>query len=84
MGPYVGFPDSSIGKESTSNAGDPGSVPQPGRSFGERKGYLLQYSGLENSQSMGSKELDTTEQLSLSLCTFSGTYDGFKVRGRRI
>ena len=48
-GTYVGFPDSSIGKESTCNAEDPGSVPQLGRSSGEGKGYPLQYSGLENS-----------------------------------
>ena len=78
------FPDSSASKESSCNVGDLGSIPGVGRSPGEGKGYLLQYSGLENSQSMGSKELDTTEQLSLSLCTFSGTYDGFKVTGRRI
>ena len=43
------FPDSSVGKESTCNAGDPGSVPGSGRSSGEGMGYLLQYSGLENS-----------------------------------
>ena len=53
MGPYVGFPDSSIDKESTSNAGDPGSVPQLGRSFGEGKGYPLQYSCLENPRDGG-------------------------------
>ena len=43
------FPDSSVGKESTYNAGDPSSIPGLGRSPGEGKGYLLQYSGLENS-----------------------------------
>ena len=43
------FPDSSVGKESTCNAGDPGSTPGLGRSPGEGKGYPLQYSGLENS-----------------------------------
>ena len=37
-----GFPDSSVGKESTCNAGDPGSIPGSGRSTGE--GYPLQYS----------------------------------------
>ena len=36
------------------------------RYLGEGDGYPLQYSGLENSES--SKELDTTEQLSLSVC----------------
>ena len=43
------FPDSSVGKESTCNAGDLGSIPGLGRSPGEGNGYLLQYSGLENS-----------------------------------
>ena len=45
----MGFPDSSVGKESTCNAGDPGSIPGSGRSAGEWKDYPLQYSGLENS-----------------------------------
>ena len=40
----VGFPDSSVGKESTCNAGHPGSIPGLGRSLGEGKGYPLQYS----------------------------------------
>ena len=43
------FPDNSVGKESTCNAGDPGLIPGSGRSPGEGKGYPLQYSGLENS-----------------------------------
>ena len=52
----MGFPGSSVGKESTCNAGDPGSIPGSGKSPGEGLGYPLQYSGLENSmtvQSMG-------------------------------
>ena len=44
-----GFPDSSLGKESACNVGDPGSIPGLGRSPGEGQGYPLQYSGLENS-----------------------------------
>ena len=40
----------SAGKESACNAGDLSSIPRLGRSPGEGKGYLLQYSGLENSQ----------------------------------
>ena len=36
-----GFPQSSVGKESACNAGDPGSVPELGRSTGEGIGYLL-------------------------------------------
>ena len=39
-----GFPDSSVGKESTCNAGDPGLIPGSGRSPGEGIGYPLQYS----------------------------------------
>ena len=38
------FPDSSVGKESACNAGDPGSIPGLGRSTGEGIGYPLQYS----------------------------------------
>ena len=43
-------PDSSVGKESTCNAGDPSLIPGSGRSTGEGIGYPLQYSGLENSK----------------------------------
>ena len=108
---FRGISHSSVGKESTCNAGDPGfipgmgrstgegigyplhsswasfvaqlvknppamwetwvSIPGLGRSPGEGKGYPLQHSGLENSMDCispwGHKELDTTEQHSLSL-----------------
>ena len=40
----MGFPDSSIGKESACNAGDPSSIPGLGRPPGEGIGYPLQYS----------------------------------------
>ena len=40
----LGFPDSSIGKESACNAGDPSLIPGSGRSAGEGIGYPLQYS----------------------------------------
>ena len=48
----MGFPDSSVGKESNNatiqqffyNAEDPGLIPGSGRSAGEGKGYPLQYS----------------------------------------
>ena len=45
----LGFPGGSDGKESACNVGDLGLIPGLGRSPGERKGYPLQYSGLENS-----------------------------------
>ena len=38
------FPNSSVGKESACNAGDPGLIPGSGRSAGEWVGYPLQYS----------------------------------------
>ena len=39
-----GFPNSSVGKESACNAGDPSSIPGSGRSTGEGIGYPIQYS----------------------------------------
>ena len=39
-----GFPDSSVGEESSCNAGNPGSVSELGRSAGEGIGYPLQCS----------------------------------------
>ena len=45
---YGGFPGGSDNKESTSDAGDPSSIPALGRSPGERNGNPLQYSYLEN------------------------------------
>ena len=45
----MGFPGGSDGKESTCNAGDPGSIPGLGRSPGEENGKPLQYSCLESS-----------------------------------
>ena len=62
--------------------GDLGSITGLGRFPGEGSGYLLQYSGLENSMdrgawqaiysSQGQQELDLTEQVSLSLFTLKG------------
>ena len=62
---FLGFPGGSAGKESIRNEGDLGSIPGLERSPGERKGYALQYSGLENFMDLyspwGRKELDKTE-----------------------
>ena len=44
----MGFSDSSVGKESACNVGDPGSIPGWGRSAGEGIDYLLQYSGVSS------------------------------------
>ena len=45
----LNFPGGTDGKASAYSAGDPGSIPGPGRSPGERNGNPLQYSCLENS-----------------------------------
>ena len=39
---FWGFPDSSVGKESACNAGNPSSITGLGRSAGEGRGYPLQ------------------------------------------
>ena len=44
MTSFLTFLESSVGKESACNAGDPGWIPGSGRSTGERRGYPLQYS----------------------------------------
>ena len=49
----LGFPDSSVGKESACNAGDPGLIPGSGRSPGEGKSYPLQYSCPKNPMDSG-------------------------------
>ena len=59
----LGFPGGSAGKESAHNAGDLGSIPGLGRFPGEGKGYLLQYSGLENSTV---KSMQSQSQIRLS------------------
>ena len=47
------FPGGSDGKESASDAGDPGSIPELGRSPGEGNGNQLQFSCLKNSMDRG-------------------------------
>ena len=49
----MGFPGGSDGKEFADNKGDPDSIPGLERSPGEGNGYLIQYSGLENSMDKG-------------------------------
>ena len=68
-----GFPGSSADKESSCNAGDPGSIPGSESSPGEGHGNPLQYSCLENPHGQrslvgyspwGCKESGITEQVS--------------------
>ena len=49
----LGFRGGSDGKESACIAGDLDSIPGSGRSPGEKNGYPLQYSCLENSTDRG-------------------------------
>ena len=49
------FPESSVSKEFTCNAGDPGSIPGLGRSPREGIGYPLQYSWASLVAQMGKK-----------------------------
>ena len=49
----MGFPHSSVGKESACNAGDLGSIPGSRRSPGEGNGNPLQYSCLKNPMDRG-------------------------------
>ena len=71
------FPFGSAGKEYACNVGDLGSVLGLGRSPGEGKGYLLQYSGLENSMDctvhgVATRLSDFRSHFSLPLCGFPG------------
>ena len=80
----MGFSGSSGAKESSCDAGDPGSIPGLGRSPGGGHGNLLQYSCFHRQSSLagyspwGRKESDTTERLSNSI--FIHRVDGLNVR----
>ena len=74
----MGFPCSSVDKDSACSAGDPGSIPGLGRSPGEGNGNPLQYPCPENSHGQrslvgcspwGRKELGTIEWLTLPYFT---------------
>ena len=78
---FLGFPGGSVGKESTCNVGDLGSIPGLGRSPGGGHGNRLQNSCMDNPHGQrslvgsvhgGCKELDRTEQLSTHM-----PYEGF-------
>ena len=71
---HLGFPGGSHGKESACNAGDLGSILEWERSPGEEHGYPVFLPGESHGQRSlvgyspwGHKELDMTEQASLSL-----------------
>jgi len=64
---YLGFPDSSVGKESVYNAGDPSSIPGLGRSTGEELGYPLQYSWA----SLVAQLVENLPAIYLEVCCFA-------------
>ena len=63
-----GFSGGSDGKESACNMGDPGLIPELGRSPGGANSNPLQYSSLENPMDRGARQAtvhgvtNTTEQ----------------------
>ena len=61
-----GFPGDSGGKESSCNAGEPGSIPGSGRSPEEGNGYQLQYSCLENPMDRGAQKSGNLSALILA------------------
>ena len=74
----VEFPDSSVGKESTCNAGDVSLIPGLGRSPGEGNGSPPQYSCLENPVDREAAvhrvtESDTTEETEHAQCVCFGS-----------
>ena len=82
---FLGFPCGSVGKESTCNVGELGSIPGSGRSLGGGNGYPLQYSCLENSKGQRSlvsyspwnrKELDMPGE--------TNTFTFFQLQNRKI
>ena len=76
----LGFPVSSVGKESACNAGDLDLIPGLGRCPGEGKGYPLQYSGLENPMdSMGLQRV-RHDQVSLTDSPYCLDYWSFVVQ----
>ena len=70
----------SVGKESTCNAGEPGSIPGLGRSAGEGNGKPLQYSCLENPMNSMKRQKDKTlkEELPRSVDSQCGTGEAWR------
>ena len=63
---FTGFPGGSDGKESACSVGDPGLIPESGRSPEEGNGFPLQNSCLENSMDRGAWQGYAKSQIWLS------------------
>ena len=79
----MAFPDSPVGKESTCNVRDLGSIPGSGRLFGGGFGNSFQYSRLENprgqrslvgSSPWGRKESGTAELAESTALAVHGSF----------
>ena len=71
---FLGFPSGSAGKEPACSAGDLASIPVLGRPPGEGNGSSIPTWRIPwTIQSMGRKESDTTERLSLSVASTAVT-----------
>ena len=81
----MGFPGGSDGKESTCNAGDPGSIPGSGRSPGEGNGNPLQYSCLENPMDRGAwwATVHGVAKSETRLSNRASKYYGYSKRGNQ-
>ena len=78
-GGVKGFSCGSDGKQCACNVGDPGLIPQAGRSSGEGNGDAFQYSCLENSTDRGAWRA-TVHGVEKSLTQLSGntfTFNAF-------
>ena len=71
----MGFPGSSVGNESTYNAGDPSLIPGSGRSTGKGKGYPL-----EDSWAPLVTQLVKTIKVKNSLNVFENTLHTAEIR----
>ena len=73
-----GFPGGSVTENSSTNAGDVGSISGSGRSLAEGNGYPLQYSCLENPMNRGAwwakvhRVAKSQTQLKTKACTRVG------------
>ena len=77
---HLGFPGGSVVKNLSADEGDVGSVPESGRSLGERNGNPFQYSCLGNPMNRGAwqatvhgvTESDMTECICVPVVTSNG------------